>query len=262
MAERCGGAVRQCHRCVRRQGQHQRARGHRHYGAASGTLLNLGNASVVNLDAQGVTLNGDLIADASSSGSVALRNGTQLTGRIDPLSVSIDATSTWNVTASSEVAALSNAGTIAYMAPAGAPAQAASYKTITASSYAGNNGTIALNTYVAGDGAPSDRLVINGGSATGTTALRICITPAVRGARTTGDGINVVAATGGGTTAPRAFQLAAPVQAGAYQYLLYRGGAPAPTTTSCVRRWAGRHRRAIRRPPVPSRTVPRWPATR
>ncbi|OZI63012.1 autotransporter outer membrane beta-barrel domain-containing protein [Bordetella genomosp. 11] len=191
--------------------------------AASGTLLNLSNASVVNLDAQGVTLNGDLIADASSTGSVALRNGTRLTGRIDPLSVSIDASSTWNVTASSEVAALSNAGTIAYMAPAGDPTQAGSYKTITANSYVGNNGTIALNTYVAGDGAPSDRLVIDGGSATGTTGLRIANTGG-KGARTTGDGINLVAVTGGGTTAPGAFQLAAPVQAGAYQYLLYRGG--------------------------------------
>lgn len=191
--------------------------------AASGTLLNLRNASVVNLDAQGVTLNGDLIADAGSSGSVALRNGTVLTGRIDPLAVSIDASSTWNVTASSETAALSNAGTIAFMAPTGDPTQAAGYKTVTASSYAGNNGTIALNTYVAGDGAPSDRLAIDGGGATGTTALRIQNTGG-RGARTTGEGINVVMVTNGGTTAPGAFQLAAPVQAGAYEYLLYRGG--------------------------------------
>ncbi|AOB33127.1 hypothetical protein AKI39_23805 [Bordetella sp. H567] len=191
--------------------------------AASGTLLNLTNASVVNLDTQGVTLNGDLIADASSSGSVALRNGTTLTGRIDPLAVSIDAGSAWNVTASSEVAALSNAGTITYLAPTGDPTQSSSYKTITASSYTGANGTIALNTYVAGDGAPSDRLVINGGSATGTTGLRIANTGG-KGARTTGDGISLVAVTGGGTTAPGAFQLAAPVQAGAYQYLLYRGG--------------------------------------
>ncbi|HTK00578.1 MAG TPA: autotransporter outer membrane beta-barrel domain-containing protein, partial [Bordetella sp.] len=191
--------------------------------AATGTLLNLTNASVVNLDTQGVTLNGDLIADASSSGSVALRNGTVLTGRIDPLAVSVDASSTWNVTANSETAALSNAGTIAFVAPTGDVTQAGSYKTITASSYVGNNGTIALNTYVAGDGAPSDRLVVNGGSATGTTGLRINNTGG-KGARTTGDGINVVAVTNGGITAPGAFQLATPVQAGAYQYLLYRGG--------------------------------------
>ncbi|OZI20952.1 hypothetical protein CAL26_26235 [Bordetella genomosp. 9] len=191
--------------------------------ASTGTLLNLTNASVVNLDAQGVSLNGDLIADASSSGSVVLRNGTTLTGRIDPLAVSIDSSSVWNVTGSSETAALSNAGTIAYQAPVGDPTQAASYKTVTASSYSGNGGAIALNTYVAGDGAPSDRLVINGGTATGTTALRINNTGG-GGARTTGDGINVVAVTNGGTTAPGAFSLAAPVQAGAHEYLLYRGG--------------------------------------
>jgi outer membrane autotransporter protein len=191
--------------------------------ASSGTLLNLTNASDVNLDAQGVALVGDLIADGSSGGTVSLRAGTTLTGRVDPLSVSIDPSSAWNVTANSEVLGLSNAGTIAFVAPTGDPTQAASYKTITANSYVGANGTVALNTYVAGDGAPSDKLVINGGTATGTTGLRINNTGG-SGARTTGDGINVVAVTAGGTTAPGAFQLGAPVQVGAYEYLLYRGG--------------------------------------
>jgi outer membrane autotransporter protein len=195
--------------------------------AASGTLLNLTNASVVNLNAQGLTLNGDLIADASSGGTVNLQAGTTLTGRIDPLSVSVDSTSAWNVTANSEVQDLSNAGTIAFIPPTGDPTQASSYKTITASSYAGTNGNIALNTYLAGDGAPSDRLVINGGAATGTTGLRINNTGGP-GATTTGDGINVVAVTAGGTTAPGAFRLAGPVQSGAYEYLLYRGGSTSP----------------------------------
>ncbi|ARP88301.1 autotransporter outer membrane beta-barrel domain-containing protein [Bordetella genomosp. 9] len=192
--------------------------------AASGTLLNLTQGSVVNLDAQGVTLNGDLIADAGSSGTVNLRDGTTLTGRIDPLNVSVDASSTWNVTASSEVGAFDNAGMVAFAAPGGDPAQASSYKTITASSYTGANGVIAMNTRLAGDGAPSDRLIVSGGAATGTTTLDIRNTGGT-GARTTGDGINVVTATAGGTTAPGAFRLGAPLQAGAYEYLLYRGGA-------------------------------------
>ncbi|MFC4277988.1 autotransporter outer membrane beta-barrel domain-containing protein [Achromobacter aloeverae] len=191
--------------------------------AASGTLLNLTNASTVNLSTQGVRLNGDLIADASSGGVVSLNQGSVLTGRIDPLDVNIDATSTWNVTASSVTGALSNAGTVAFLPPTGDPRQAGSYKTLTASSYVGANGTVALNTWLGGDGSPSDRLVVSGGAATGATALRIVNTGGP-GVLTTGDGINVVAVTGGGSTAPGAFRLASPVQAGAYEYLLYRGG--------------------------------------
>jgi outer membrane autotransporter protein len=190
--------------------------------AASGVLLNAVNGSLVNFDAQGVMLTGDLITDSTSTGTVTLRNGTTLTGRIDPVAVSIDNTSTWNVTANSAVTTLANAGTVAFIAPTGNPTLAGSYKTITAANYVGNNGTIALNTYLGSDGSPSDRLVINGGTATGTTGLRINNTGGP-GALTTGNGINVVAVTGGGTTAPGAFRLAAPVQSGAYEYLLYRG---------------------------------------
>ncbi|ALM86833.1 hypothetical protein ASB57_07805 [Bordetella sp. N] len=195
--------------------------------ASSGTLLNLSNASVVTFTAQGVALNGDLIADSSSRGVVNLNQGSILTGRIDPLDVNIDASSTWNVTGSSVVNNLSNAGLVAFVAPTGDPRQAGSYKTLTVSNYVGSNGTIALNTWLGGDGSPSDRLIVNGGSATGATALRITNTGG-SGALTTGDGINVVAVTGGGTTAPGAFRLAGPVQSGAYEYLLYRGGSANP----------------------------------
>jgi len=195
--------------------------------AGSGILMSVSNGSVVNLSAQGVRLNGDLIADGSSSGVVNLAQGSVLTGRIDPLNVNIDATSTWNVTGNSVVDTLSNAGTVAFVAPVGDPRQAGSYKTLTASNYVGANGTVALNTWLGGDGSPSDRLVINGGTASGTTALRIVNTGGA-GALTTADGINVVAVSGGGTTAPGAFRLAGPVQSGAYEYLLYRGGSTNP----------------------------------
>jgi autotransporter family porin len=183
--------------------------------------LNAVNGSLVNFDAQGVALTGDLIADSTSTGTVTLRSGTTLTGRIDPVAVSIDSTSTWNVTGNSEVATLSNAGLVAFTAPTGNPTSAASYKTITAANYVGT-GTIALNTYLGADGSPSDKLIIDGGTATGATGLRISNTGGP-GVLTTGNGINVVAATNGGATASGAFRLAAPVQAGAYEYLLYRG---------------------------------------
>ncbi|WP_251864780.1 autotransporter outer membrane beta-barrel domain-containing protein [Achromobacter sp. Marseille-Q4962] len=195
--------------------------------AGSGVLLNIANGGVAHLDAQGVTLRGDIIADARSGGTVDLRNGTTLTGRTDPVAVDVDASSAWNVTASSDATTLANAGLVAFVAPAGDARQAGSYKTLTVANYTGNNGVVALNTYLGGDGSPSDRLVIAGGAATGATELRIRNTGGP-GALTQGDGINVVTTADGGTTAPGAFRLGAPVQSGAYEYLLYRGGSADP----------------------------------
>ena len=79
---------------------------------------------------------------------------------------------------------------------------------------------MALNTYLGTDGSPSDRLVVNGGAATGTTRMSFTDTGG-GGALTTGDGILVVDAING-TTEPRAF--AGFAAAGPYEYLLFRGG--------------------------------------
>lgn len=101
--------------------------------------------------------------------------------------------------------------------------------TLTVSSYTGQSGTVALNTFVAGDGAASDKLVINGGTATGSSALRITNIGGA-GAVTLTDGIPVILATNGATTQASAFSLAAPVKAGAYEYYLAKGGVTAGTT--------------------------------
>ncbi|WP_156513315.1 autotransporter outer membrane beta-barrel domain-containing protein [Bordetella ansorpii] len=194
--------------------------------AGSGTLLQLSRGSLADFTAEGISLRGDALADDSSRGTVILRAGAMLTGRVDPLSVDIDASSTWRVTASSQTETLSNAGTIAFIAPTGDPARPASYGTLTTQRYTGN-GLAVLNTYLGGGPSASDRLVIDGGAATGATALRIDRTGRA-GAPTTGDGINVVATANGGTTAPGTFRLASPVQAGAYEYLLHRGGSADP----------------------------------
>lgn len=90
-------------------------------------------------------------------------------------------------------------------------------------SYVGQNGALALNTYLGGDGAPSDQLVINGGTATGSTRLQINNVGGP-GAETVANGIQVVLAANGATTSPSAFMLAGPVKAGAYQYHLVHGG--------------------------------------
>ena len=94
---------------------------------------------------------------------------------------------------------------------------------LTTTSYTGTGGTIAMNTFLGGDGSPSDKLVINGGSATGNSFLRIT-NAGGPGAETVANGIAVVQAINGGTTAPGAFALAGEVRAGAFDYDLFRGG--------------------------------------
>ncbi|MDN7930792.1 autotransporter outer membrane beta-barrel domain-containing protein [Burkholderia metallica] len=191
--------------------------------AGNGTLLDLSNGGNATFTASALSLAGDIVSDASSTGNVFLANGTTLTGKIDPVALSVDPTSTWRMTGSSVLSSLNNAGLVAFAAPTGAPTLAGSYKTLTTGSYVGNGGTIALNTFLGADASPTDRLIVNGGTASGTTGLKIANT-AGTGAQTKGDGIPVVVTANGGTTTASAFQLAGPVQAGAYEYRLYRGG--------------------------------------
>jgi outer membrane autotransporter protein len=91
--------------------------------------------------------------------------------------------------------------------------------------YAGAGGTMAINTVLGGSGSPSDRLVISGGLASGSTIVHVTNVGGV-GAETTGNGIPVVNAVSGATTAPGAFALpAGELRAGAFDYDLLRGGA-------------------------------------
>ncbi|WP_456636736.1 autotransporter family protein [Bradyrhizobium sp. USDA 10063] len=95
-----------------------------------------------------------------------------------------------------------------------------------AGNYVGLNGRLALQSVLAGDGAPSDRLVISTGNASGATGISVANLGGP-GALTTGDGILVVQAINGGTTAGGAFSLAGAVAAGPFEYLLFRGGVTA-----------------------------------
>ncbi len=89
--------------------------------------------------------------------------------------------------------------------------------------YTGVGGAMALNTVLGGDGSPSDRLVISGGTASGSTIVHVTNVGGV-GAETV-NGIQVVSAVGGATTAPGAFALSAgELRAGAFDYDLLRGG--------------------------------------
>ena len=95
---------------------------------------------------------------------------------------------------------------------------------LTTTNYTGT-GTIALNTFLGTDNSPSDKLVINGGSATGSSSLRIT-NAGGPGAETVANGIQVVQAINGGTSASGAFSLpGGSITAGAFDYFLFKGGA-------------------------------------
>ena len=122
---------------------------------------------------------------------------------------------------------LANAGTV-NLAGTGVPGNQVTVN----GNYRGfGNAALNVRTVLAGDGSPSDKLVISGGTGTGTT--RIGVTNAGgTGALTTGDGILVVQAINGATTTANAFNLGRSISAGPYDYFLFRGGVSPGTQDS------------------------------
>ncbi|QVQ26822.1 autotransporter outer membrane beta-barrel domain-containing protein [Achromobacter deleyi] len=119
---------------------------------------------------------------------------------------------------SQSVAGATNAGLIS-MGTGTAPGT-----TLTTPNYAGQGGRIAINTYLGADSSPSDRLVINGGVASGASSVHVTNAGGL-GAVTAGNGILIVDAINGGTTMTNAFTLGNPggyAAAGPYAYTLYR----------------------------------------
>jgi outer membrane autotransporter protein len=93
-----------------------------------------------------------------------------------------------------------------------------------AGNYVGAGGTLNLNTFLGADGSASDQLVVNGGTASGSSFLHITNVGGP-GEETTANGILVVNAINSATTAPSAFALANPeLRAGAVDYDLFHGG--------------------------------------
>jgi outer membrane autotransporter protein len=176
--------------------------------SSNGVLLNTVSSGATTLTATGSQLTGAITTDATSTANVTLRGD-----------------STWTMTGSSTLTNLVNdPSTIVFTPPVGDPTLLSSYKTLVVTNYTGMGGGITLNTFLGGDGSPSDRLIINGGSATGSTAVTIHNTTGP-GAETIANGILVVNATGGATTTLSAFTLANPeLRAGSFDYDLFRGG--------------------------------------
>lgn len=94
---------------------------------------------------------------------------------------------------------------------------------LTVNQYTGAAGTLLFNTTLNDDSSASDRLMIDGGTATGTSNIRVMNVGGL-GAQTTSDGILLVGVLNGGTTEAGAFSLSGRAIAGPYEYSLWRGG--------------------------------------
>ena len=115
---------------------------------------------------------------------------------------------------------VTNAGTVA----PGFQLPETVFGALTVNSYVGQGGTLALRTFLGADNSPSDQLIINSGTATGSTGILITNVGGP-GLQTTANGILVVNAINGATTAPGAFTLGNPeLRAGAFDYRLFQGG--------------------------------------
>lgn len=185
-----------------------------------------GLPTVVRLNADRSTLQGFAEADSASHATLSLANQSEWTGAAwNVTNVSIDPTSSWIVPETSTVSQLvTNNGRIAFT-----PMTGDVYKRLYTGSYVGGSGSVfSLNTYLGEDDSPTDQLVIQGGTASGQSLLEFHNTDGP-GALTRGDGIRVVVAQAGATTAATAFTQSVALLAGPYNYRLYRGGNSAGT---------------------------------
>jgi outer membrane autotransporter protein len=151
---------------------------------------------------------------------------------------------------------LDNSGLVQIAGPGAGPGakQGVGNTLVVSGNYVGHAGRIALNTVLGDDHSASDKLVVDGGAASGSSSLLIANAGGT-GAATTGDGIQVVQATNGATTAPGAFSLPASLKAGAYSYFLAKGGVSDGTAQS----WYLRNNVAAAQAPPPG-SAPGTPA--
>ncbi len=173
------------------------------------------NAANLTLNANASTLSGNItVAADGSAATLNFNNGSTYTGAMSNVTRStLDASSRWNMTGNSTITqTLNNAGTV-YFKNLG--------QTLTTANYVGTAGSvISLETKLGDDNSTTDKLHVTGNTY-GSTRLEI------RNAGGTGaqtvNGINVVQVDG--TSAADSFTMAAPVQAGAYEYTLKQGSA-------------------------------------
>lgn len=173
--------------------------------SGSGDLVQIGSGTLV------------VAGDQTYSGQTRIERGTlQLDGSLrSATSVAAGGTLSGN---GQIFADLNNAGTVR-------PGSigATGYHALTVSgNYVGDDGLLVLNTELGGDGSPSDRLILDGGHASGTTRVAINNTGSGQ-VYTEKDGIRIIDAINGATSEEDAFRLASETRSGALSYRLFRG---------------------------------------
>ncbi|EJN19521.1 hypothetical protein PMI35_05564, partial [Pseudomonas sp. GM78] len=97
--------------------------------------------------------------------------------------------------------------------------------------YAGSGGQLWVQSVLGDDSSPSDKLVVKDGTITGSTSIVVNNLGGL-GALTQQNGIQVVQAQGTATSDNGAFTLSTPLSAGAFDYVLYKGGVTAGSENS------------------------------
>ena len=167
----------------------------------------------------------------------------------------IDGSSTLGVTQGSirpytagALATLNNAGTIDMTSRSNSATD-----TLTVySNYVGNNGQLWLQTVLGDENSATDKLIVSDGTISGHTQMTVSNLGGL-GGLTQNSGIEVVQALNGATSSTDAFALKGSVSAGAYEYLLFKGGVTAGTENN----WYLRSSVVAVQPPV----VPPVPPT-
>ncbi|KVN70754.1 autotransporter outer membrane beta-barrel domain-containing protein [Burkholderia ubonensis] len=215
----------------------------------NGTRIAGGNGTLLAVDAEsgapvrltldtGSQAEGDIVNLPTEDGSathavtdVALSRAAVWAGATDAVrTLSLDTGSLWFVTANSTVASVAlNDSAIAFTPP---DAPGAPRRLVVNGDYAAHNGKLLIHTTLSDDASPTDKLVIDGGHASGNTNI-VVKHAGGDGAQTT-IGIPVVETRNGGTTDTAAFALDAAsdgyrqgfgtLSAGGYDYMLARGG--------------------------------------
>jgi fibronectin-binding autotransporter adhesin len=194
-------------------------------GAFSGTLGGgISGGGFITKEGTGTLI---LLGTNTYSGSTNVAQGTLRAGAANTFSASsahsVAAGATLDLAGFNQtVASLANSGTVSLMGTTPGT-------TLTVNgNYVGNNGVLKLGTALNAAG-PSDRLVIDGGAASGKTSVQFANLGGL-GALTGASGIEVITAQNGATTTAQttkdAFSLAGgQVNAGAYEYRLYAADA-------------------------------------
>jgi outer membrane autotransporter protein len=211
---------------------------------ANAVVLTGSNDPVIDTGSFGATLSGNITGGGFitkiGSGTLTLSGANSYTGATDVAAGTLKAGATGTFSAASAhtvrsgamldlagfsqtVASLANSGTVSLVGTAPGT-------TLTVNgAYVGNGGVLRLGTFLGDSSSVSDRLVLNGGTASGRTSVQITQLGGL-GALTTGNGIEVVSARNGATTTAQttkdAFALnGGHVDAGAFEYRLYAADA-------------------------------------